>query len=90
MHADASFSTGQSGRQTTLIECGPPAFGVYISWLRLEAETLGDHISALAHAKSLQSKAEGPLSGSEDMTVEGVTLADYCEGRGVVEDGGNR
>ena len=71
MDTDPSFAlaTGQSGRQTTLDEI--PALAVFLSWLRLPA-----------HTRAAQSKADGPLSGSEDMTVEGVTLADYCEGRG--------
>ena len=39
--------------------------------------------SRRAHASAIQSKAAGPLSGSEDTGVEQVTLRRYEEGRGV-------
>ena len=44
-------------------------------------------LRAPAHAKTLQSKAAGPLSGSEDTGVEQVTLRRFAEGRGEDEVG---
>lgn len=47
------------------------------------------HWARRAHEKALQSKAAGPLSGSEDTGVEQVTLRRYEAGRGAIADRGN-
>ena len=82
MDTDPSVSPGETlvrvTRQTTLDE--DPKLGPFISWLRRPP----------AHAKPLQSKAEGPSSGAKDMTVEPVTLADWSGAWGDVEDRGNQ
>ena len=74
--AETRGAARQSGEQTTLHD-GPLA--VFMSWLRLGAP---------AHENPILSKAEGPVSGSEDEKVEELTLAQWTRGVGKIADGG--